>query len=165
MKNSSNNVVLLTGGSYDIRKKVAHGLGEKVGRSAKAFEAQRLDPMSPLVQEAKIWGYRKGSITGSVTIVPGILERACGGVAFLDGVERLSDKLLLRLAESLAKRMLTRIGDDLGRIELSTVRHIVDGVNLDVLAILGADVKTEPLAELAAKYGWNKIHLSGSPQE
>jgi two-component system response regulator AtoC len=65
--------------------------------------------------EAELFGYEKGTFTGSAMSGPGVLESTSGGTVFLDEIDQLSPRVQGKLLEVIETHTVLRVGDTFRR--------------------------------------------------
>lgn len=99
--------ILLVGEQGVGRGIVADTIHRRSDRAAGPFV--RVDCAT--VTESELFGYARGAFPGATASRPGLLEEASGGTVFLAGIEQLSPATQVKLADALAQRSVTRLGD------------------------------------------------------
>ena len=79
------------------------------------FVAVSLAGLSPALLESELFGHEKGAFTGAAQTRIGYIEKAEGGVLFLDEIGDLSVELQVKLLRFLEDRLVIRVGSSTGR--------------------------------------------------
>ncbi len=102
--------VLITGESGTGKELVARVIHQMSQAKDKAFVALNCGAVSPQLIEAELFGYERGSFTGSIRMQKGCFERADGGTLFLDEVTEMSLDMQVKLLRVLETNRFYRIG-------------------------------------------------------
>jgi len=125
--------VLLTGESGTGKEVVARFLHRGSPRTKGPFLAINCAALPEALLESELFGHEKGAFTGAVAARPGSIERADGGVLFLDEVGEMSPSVQAKLLRVLQEREFQRIGGS--RTQKANVR-IVAATNRDLAAAI-----------------------------
>jgi DNA-binding NtrC family response regulator len=121
--------VLFTGES-GVGKEVAARYLHKVSQRAKApFIAVNCAAIPRELLESELFGHERGAFTGATARHIGYVERAAGGILFLDEIGDLPMPLQAKLLRLLESRHLQRVG---GEAELISDARIVCATNADL---------------------------------
>jgi PAS domain S-box-containing protein len=129
---NTTNTVLITGESGTGKELVARAI-HRSGRYQKGpFVVAHCSSFVPTLVHSEIFGHEKGAFTGAVSRKRGRLERAQGGILFLDEVADLPLDTQVLLLRFLQDRSFERVGGD---------RPLE--VNVRVVAATNKDVEKE----------------------
>jgi DNA-binding NtrC family response regulator len=121
--------VLLTGES-GVGKEVAARYLHKVSQRAKSpFIAVNCAAIPRELLESELFGHERGAFTGATARHIGYVERAAGGILFLDEIGELPMPLQSKLLRLLESRRFQRVG---GESELISDARIVCATNADL---------------------------------
>lgn len=121
--------VLFTGES-GVGKEVAARYLHRVSQRAKApFIAVNCAAIPRELLESELFGHERGAFTGATARHVGYVERAAGGVLFLDEIADLPMPLQAKLLRLLESRHFQRVG---GEAELISDARIVCATNADL---------------------------------
>jgi transcriptional regulator with GAF, ATPase, and Fis domain len=123
--------VLLLGESGTGKEVVARFLHRASPRADGPYVALNCAALPDQLLEAELFGYDKGAFTGAVRSKPGQIERAAGGILFLDEVGEMSSALQAKLLRVLEEREYQRLGGT--RVLKADVR-VVAATNRDLRA-------------------------------
>ena len=113
-----------TGTGKELAAMELHRLSKR--RSA-PFVAVNIAAIPENLLEAELFGYRKGSFTGAQNDHTGYIEKADGGVLFLDEIGEMPLHLQAKLLRVIQERQITRIGETRARpaqFRLVTATHV-----------------------------------------
>lgn len=121
--------VLITGERGTGKELVARTIHELSEFGQHTFVPVNMAAIPHDLVEAEIFGYEKGSFTGSVTSKPGKIEAATGGSLFLDEIGESPPHLQAKLLRFIQEKEFYRLGSNLlkrfsGRIITSTNRNL-----------------------------------------
>ncbi len=126
---STETTVLLTGESGTGKEVIARLLHRESPRNGGPFAAVNCAALPEHLLESELFGYERGAFTGAQQTRPGQVERAAGGVLFLDEVAEMSPSAQAKLLRVLQEREFQRLGG--GRTITANVR-VVAATNLDL---------------------------------
>ena len=89
--------VLVLGETGTGKEVVARAIHEQGWRHEGPFVAVPMAGLNPMLLESELFGHEKGAFTGAVQSHAGYIERAQGGVLFLDEIGDLSLELQMKL--------------------------------------------------------------------
>jgi transcriptional regulator with GAF, ATPase, and Fis domain len=121
--------VLLLGESGTGKEVVARFIHGASARREGPFIAVNCAALPEQLLEAELFGYERGAFTGAVQSKPGQLERAAGGLLFLDEVAEMSVSAQAKFLRVLQEREFQRLG---GTRVLKTDARIVAATNRDL---------------------------------
>ena len=121
--------VLLLGESGTGKEVVARFIHRASPRRDAPFVALNCAALPEQLLEAELFGYERGAFTGATQSKPGQLERAAGGVLFLDEVAEMSVSAQAKFLRVLQEREFQRLG---GTRVLTTDARIVAATNRDL---------------------------------
>jgi transcriptional regulator with AAA-type ATPase domain len=128
--------ILLSGPTGAGKSRLARYCHEQSSRRGQPFETLDLLGVPEELQQAELFGWRRGAFTGAVTDSAGALGRAAHGTLFIDEIDKLSlgaQASLLRVLEARLYRPLGHQGLDCR----ADVRFIV-ATNVDLRATVRA---------------------------
>jgi DNA-binding NtrC family response regulator len=102
--------VLITGATGTGKELVARAIHSRGWRSAGPFQPVTVPALAKDVVESELFGHVKGAFTGAHASRAGYIEKADGGVLFLDEVGDLTADLQLKLLRVLETKSFTRVG-------------------------------------------------------
>ena len=106
--------VLILGETGVGKEVVASSIHSAGWRTDRPFVAVSTPALSETLLESELFGHEKGAFTGAENKHVGFLERADGGVLFLDEVADLAVPLQVKLLRFLEDRTVHRIGATVG---------------------------------------------------
>jgi two-component system, NtrC family, response regulator HydG len=121
--------VLFTGESGVGKEVAARYLHKLSPRADSPFIAVNCAAIPRDLLESELFGHERGSFTGAVARHHGYVERAAGGILFLDEIGELPLALQSKLLRLLESRHFQRIG---GETELISDARIVCATNTDL---------------------------------
>ena len=102
--------VLITGETGTGKEVVAQAIHAQGWRSKGPFVAVPTPSLSESLFESELFGHEKGAFTGAQEQRIGYVERANGGVLFLDEIGDLTGDLQVKLLRFLETRVIQRVG-------------------------------------------------------
>jgi DNA-binding NtrC family response regulator len=103
--------VLLLGETGTGKELFAEAIHRSSKRRDKAFIALNCAAIPKDLQEAELFGYKRGAFTGAISDKKGLFEEANGGTIFLDEIGEMSSETQAKLLRVLETRMMTKVGD------------------------------------------------------
>ncbi len=152
-KNDS--TVLIQGESGSGKEVVARYLHRHGNRSNAPFVAINCAALPESLLESELFGYEKGAFTGAAHQHKGYIERANGGVLFIDDIDDLPLTLQVKLLRFLQEREIQRVG---GSETLSIDVRIIAATKVDLQKLISENKFREDLY-----YRLNIIPLSIPP--
>ena len=126
---ATDTTVLLLGESGTGKEVMARYVHRASPRAAGPFVALNCAALPEQLLESELFGYERGAFTGAVQAKPGQIERAAGGVLFLDEVSEMSLSAQAKFLRVLQEREFQRLGG--GRPLTADVR-VVAATNRDL---------------------------------
>jgi DNA-binding NtrC family response regulator len=123
---SSDATVLVTGESgtgKDLVARLLHGLSH---RSAKPFISVNCGSIPSSIIESQLFGHERGSFTGAVERMSGLIEQANGGTLFLDEIGEMPLELQTRLLHVIEQKKIRRLG---GKEDIAVDFRLVAATN------------------------------------
>jgi transcriptional regulator with GAF, ATPase, and Fis domain len=102
--------VLLSGESGTGKEVVARFIHRGSPRNDGPFVALNCAALPDQLLESELFGHEKGAFTGALTVHPGRIEQAAGGVLFLDEVGEMSPSVQAKFLRVLQEREFQRLG-------------------------------------------------------
>ncbi len=125
--------VLLTGESGTGKEVIARFIHQGSRRKHGTFVAINCAALPDQLLESELFGYERGAFTGAVSAKPGRIERANGGVLFLDEVGEMAPAVQAKLLRVLEEHEFQRLGST--RVSHADIR-VVAATNRDVHAAM-----------------------------
>jgi transcriptional regulator with PAS, ATPase and Fis domain len=107
---STEATVLLTGESGTGKEVIARFVHRASARRDGPFVAVNCAALPEHLLESELFGYERGAFTGAHQAKPGQIERAAGGVLFLDEVGEMTPSAQAKLLRVLQEREFQRLG-------------------------------------------------------
>jgi transcriptional regulator with PAS, ATPase and Fis domain len=107
---STDTTVLLTGESGTGKEVIARFVHRASARVDGPFVAVNCAALPEHLLESELFGYERGAFTGAHQSKPGQIERAAGGVLFLDEIGEMSLSAQAKLLRVLQEREFQRLG-------------------------------------------------------
>ncbi len=121
--------VLITGETGTGKELVARAIHATGPRAQSAFVPVAIAALPPSMVEAELFGYEAGAFTDAKRRHIGFIERAQGGVLFLDEIGELPLATQVRLLRFLEERTVARLG---AREEVAVDCQVVAATNADL---------------------------------
>jgi transcriptional regulator with GAF, ATPase, and Fis domain len=125
--------VLLLGETGTGKEVIARFLHRASPRASGPFVALNCAALPEHLLESELFGYERGAFTGAAQAKPGQIERAAGGVLFLDEVAEMSLSAQAKFLRVLQEREFQRLGGT--RMQTADVR-VVAATNRDLRAAI-----------------------------
>jgi two-component system response regulator AtoC len=106
----SDSTVLVTGESGTGKELVARAIYRNSPRSSEPFVVVNCSAIQPTLLESEIFGHEKGAFTGAIARKPGKMERADGGILFLDEIGDMANELQAKLLRAIQEKEFERVG-------------------------------------------------------
>ena len=134
--------VLVGGESGTGKELVARALHRNSPRAGKPFVAINCAAIPEGLLESELFGYERGAFTGAAAQKKGRLERADGGVVFLDEIGELAPALQVKLLRVLQERQFERLG---GSRPISVDIRLIAATNKNLASAVKARTFREDL--------------------
>jgi DNA-binding NtrC family response regulator len=102
--------VLILGETGTGKELVARAIHRSGWRCREPFVAVAISALNPSIVESELFGHEPGAFTGATERRIGFIEKAQGGVLFLDEIGDLPEQAQLKLLRFLEERTFTRAG-------------------------------------------------------
>ena len=106
----NDSTVLIQGESGSGKEVVARYLHRHGNRREQPFVAINCAALPESLLESELFGYEKGAFTGATRQHKGYIERANGGILFIDDIDDMPPALQVKLLRFLQEREIQRIG-------------------------------------------------------
>lgn len=121
--------VLVSGETGTGKELVARAIHATGLRSGEPFVPVAVSTLPATTLEGELFGYEAGAFTDARRRHIGLIERAQGGVLFLDEIGELALELQVKLLRFLEERVITRLG---GSEEISIDVQVVGATNVSL---------------------------------
>ncbi len=121
--------ILLNGESGTGKEVIARLIHSVKDRGVQSFMAINCAAIPRNLQESELFGYEKGSFSDAKSMKQGLIERANGGVLFLDEIADMDMELQAKMLRVLQEKRFRRIGG-LKEIEFSATIVAATNKNL-----------------------------------
>lgn len=146
--------VLVTGETGTGKELVARAVHASGARASRPFAPVAIAALPPSTLESELFGHEKGAFTDAKRRHIGVIERAQGGVLFLDEIAELAQGSQVKLLRFLEERVITRLG---GEQEIAVDVQVIAATN----AVLKESVANGRLREdLYYRLRVCEIHLA-----
>ncbi len=119
--------VLIYGETGTGKELVARAIHNLDSCSRGDFLAINCGAMPDELLESELFGHEKGAFTGATTTHTGLLERASGGILFLDDIQQMSAAMQGALLRAVDQREIRRVG---GTKAIKVDFHLVSSTNI-----------------------------------
>ncbi len=126
---SSEATVLVTGESGTGKDLVARLVHQMSHRMDKPFIAVNCGAIPGSIIESQLFGHERGSFTGAVERMAGLIELANGGTLFLDEIGEMPIELQTRLLHVLEAKKIRRLG---GKEDIEVDFRLIAATNKDL---------------------------------
>jgi transcriptional regulator with GAF, ATPase, and Fis domain len=126
---ATDTTVLLLGESGTGKEVVARYVHRASARAGGPFVALNCAALPEHLLESELFGYERGAFTGATQAKPGTIERAAGGVLFLDEVAEMSLSAQAKFLRVLQEREFQRLG---GTRVLTSDARVVAATNREL---------------------------------
>lgn len=121
--------VLITGETGTGKELVARAIHASGPRTQAPFVPVAIPTLPPTTVEAELFGYEPGAFTDAKRRHLGFIERARGGVLFLDEVGELPPETQVKLLRFLEERTISRLG---GSEEIHVDVQVIAATNVNL---------------------------------
>jgi transcriptional regulator with GAF, ATPase, and Fis domain len=125
--------VLLLGESGTGKEVIARYIHRASGRADGPFVALNCAALPEQLLESELFGFERGAFTGAAQAKPGQIERAAGGVLFLDEVAEMSLAAQAKFLRVLQEREFLRLG---GAKPLTADVRVIAATNRDLVTAI-----------------------------
>jgi len=125
----TDSTVLLLGESGTGKEVIARYVHRASPRSSGPFVALNCAALPEHLFESELFGHERGAFTGATQAKPGQIERAAGGVLFLDEVAEMSLSAQAKFLRVLQEREFQRVG---GTRTLTADVRVIAATNCDL---------------------------------
>ena len=109
---ASDATVLITGENGTGKELVAQAIHRQSHRKEGAFVVANCSAYSPALLESELFGHEKGAFTGAIKMKKGRIERAQGGILFLDEIGDIAPATQVLLLRFLQDHCFERVGGE-----------------------------------------------------
>jgi len=109
---ASDAIVLITGENGTGKELVAQAIHRQSSRKDGPFVVANCSAYSPTLLESELFGHEKGAFTGAVKMKKGRIERAKGGILFLDEIGDIAPATQVLLLRFLQDHCFERVGGE-----------------------------------------------------
>ena len=102
--------VLICGDTGTGKELVARAIHRTGIRQKEPFVPLAISALSPTTVESELFGHEKGSFTGANSRKIGYIEKASGGILFLDEIGELNQELQIKLLRFMDNKIFNRMG-------------------------------------------------------
>src|ERR1051326_3317673 len=121
--------VLIQGETGTGKELVARAIHASGPRKKRPFVAVAVSALATTTVESELFGHERGAFTGAHDRHVGYIEKAHGGVLFLDEIDTLQPSTQVKLLRFLEERVITRLG---GTRELPVDVQIIAATNANL---------------------------------
>jgi PAS domain S-box-containing protein len=109
---ASDAIVLITGENGTGKELVAQAIHRQSYRKDGPFVVANCSAYSPTLLESELFGHEKGAFTGAIKMKKGRIERAQGGILFLDEIGDIAPATQILLLRFLQDHCFERVGGE-----------------------------------------------------
>ena len=109
---TSDATVLITGDNGTGKELVAQAIHRQSHRKKGPFMVANCSAYSPALLESELFGHEKGAFTGAIKMKKGRIERAQGGILFLDEIGDIAPATQVLLLRFLQDHCFERVGGE-----------------------------------------------------
>jgi PAS domain S-box-containing protein len=109
---ASDAIVLITGENGTGKELVAQAIHRQSYRKDGPFVVANCSAYSPTLLESELFGHEKGAFTGAIKMKKGRIERAQGGILFLDEIGDIAPATQVLLLRFLQDHCFERVGGE-----------------------------------------------------
>jgi PAS domain S-box-containing protein len=109
---ASDAIVLITGENGTGKELVAQAIHRQSHRKEGPFVVANCSAYSPALLESELFGHEKGAFTGAIKMKKGRIERAQGGILFLDEIGDIAPATQILLLRFLQDHCFERVGGE-----------------------------------------------------
>ncbi len=109
---ASDAIVLITGENGTGKELVAQAVHRQSYRKDGPFVVANCSAYSPTLLESELFGHEKGAFTGAIKMKKGRIERAQGGILFLDEIGDIAPATQVLLLRFLQDHCFERVGGE-----------------------------------------------------
>jgi PAS domain S-box-containing protein len=109
---ASDAIVLITGENGTGKELVAQAIHRQSYRKDGPFVVANCSAYSPTLLESELFGHEKGAFTGAIKMKKGRIERAKGGILFLDEIGDIAPATQVLLLRFLQDHCFERVGGE-----------------------------------------------------
>jgi PAS domain S-box-containing protein len=109
---ASDAIVLITGENGTGKELVAQAIHRQSVRKDGPFVVANCSAYSPTLLESELFGHEKGAFTGAIKMKKGRIERAQGGILFLDEIGDIAPATQVLLLRFLQDHCFERVGGE-----------------------------------------------------
>ena len=121
--------VLITGENGTGKELVAQAIHQQSHRKEGPFVVANCSAYSPALLESELFGHEKGAFTGAIKMKKGRIERAQGGILFLDEIGDITPATQVLLLRFLQDHCFERVG---GEETMEADVRVLAATNLDL---------------------------------
>lgn len=130
----SDATVLITGESGTGKDLAARLLHQMSHRAARPFISVNCGAIPSSIIESQLFGHERGSFTGAVERMSGLIEQANGGTLFLDEIGEMPLELQTRLLHVIENKKIRRLG---GKEDIEIDFRLVAATNKELQRLAG----------------------------
>ena len=130
----SDATVLVTGESGTGKDLVARLLHQMSHRGERPFISVNCGSIPASIIESQLFGHERGSFTGAVERMAGLIEQANGGTLFLDEIGEMPLELQTRLLHVIESKKIRRLG---GKEDIEVDFRLIAATNKELQRLAG----------------------------